>query len=42
MSVTPNRKEDYEHLCRTIQNWNENRLELFEISQPKEVRRLAT
>lgn len=39
MSVTPNRREEYEQLCRTIQNWNENRLELFEISQPKEVRR---
>eukprot|EP00731_Ephydatia_muelleri_P032234 Em0023g741a len=36
MSVTPNRREEYEQLCRTIQNWNENRLELFEISQPKE------
>jgi len=27
-------REEFEHLCRMIQRWNENRLELFEISLP--------
>ncbi len=30
-------REAYEDLCRLIQHWNENRLELFEISVPNEV-----
>ena len=30
-------KEEYEHLCRVIQRWNEHRVELFEISMPNEV-----
>ena len=30
-------REEYEHLCRMIQRWNENRVELFEISKPNEV-----
>ena len=32
-------REEYEHLCRMIQRWNENRVELFEISKPNEVSR---
>lgn len=31
-------REAFEDLCRLIQHWNENRLELFEISLPNEVR----
>ena len=31
-------REEYEHLCRMIKKWNENRLELFEITLPNEVR----
>ena len=31
-------KEEYEHLCRVIQRWNEHRLELFEITLPNQVR----
>ena len=27
-------REEFEHLCRMIQRWNENRLELFEITMP--------
>ena len=27
-------REEFEHLCRMIQRWNENRLELFEITLP--------
>ncbi len=30
-------REAFEDLCRLIQYWNENRLELFEISLPNEV-----
>ena len=34
-------REEYDHLCRMIQRWNENRVELFEISKPNEVGRSA-
>ena len=27
-------REEFEHLCRMIQRWYENRLELFEITLP--------
>ena len=30
-------REEYEQLCWMIKKWNENRLELFEITMPNEV-----
>ena len=30
-------REEYDHLCWMIKKWNENRLELFEITLPNEV-----
>ena len=35
-------REEYEHLCRMIQRWNENRVELFGISKPNEVSGVAS
>lgn len=35
-------REEYEQLCRMIQRWNENRVEIFEISMPNEVRQCET
>lgn len=35
-------EEEREKLAKVIRQWNTNRLDLFEISQPDEVRRLQT
>jgi hypothetical protein len=34
-------QKDYETLCQTIKQWNENRLDMFALSLPNEVRSFA-